>query len=220
MSVDPPPYPGPPAWDPVPSQGNYPPPGYPPAAPGYPPPGYPPPHSGKPPPKKYWYGIGGALVAVGLLVGAGVFVGTLVSALGKQPSSGHTFASGSSTLVHADAGETKVIYIANADAAGGHRVHCDTSDSSGQPVAMDRYHGSMTLNQWEATFTFTAGPAGDYTVGCVGAPTDNYGVGGQPDPGALVTGILGAIGGVGIVVGGIATIVVTAVLRRRRIARG
>lgn len=217
MSVDPPPYPVPPAWGPsaVPAQGSYPP-----SGPGYPPPGpgYPPPSSGKQAPKKYWYGIGGALVAVGLLIGVGVFVGALVNVLGKQPGAGHTFASGATTTVHADAGETKVIYIANADAAGGHRIHCDTSDSSGRPVQMQRYHGSLTLNRWEATFTFTAGPSGDYTVGCVGAPTDSFGVGGQPNPGAFVAGVFGALGGGGILVLGVVTIVITAVLRRRRAA--
>jgi hypothetical protein len=219
VSVDPPPYPGQPAGNP---SAMPPPGGYPPPSPGYPPPysGYPPPYSGKQAPKKYWYGIGVALLVVGLLIAVGVFVGALVNVMGKQPSAEHSFASGGSTTVHVNARETKVVYVANADAAGGHHVHCDTSDSSGQPVPMQRYNGSMTLNQWEATFTFSAGTSGDFTVGCVGAATDSFGVGGEPNPGAFVVGILGALGGGGIVVVGIVTIVITAVLRRRRAARG
>jgi hypothetical protein len=226
VSVDPPPYPGQPAWDPsaLPPQGGYPPPG-----PGYPQPysgypqrysGYPQPYSGKPAPKKYWYGIGVALLVIGLLTAVGVFVGALVNIMGKQPSAEHTFASGGSTTVHVNARDTKVVYIANADAAGGHHVHCDTSDSSGQPVQMQRHSGSMTLNQWDATFTFTAPTSGDFTVGCVGAASDSFGVGGEPNPGAFVVGILGALGGGVVVVLGIVTIVITAVLRRRRGARG
>lgn len=219
MSVDPPPYPGQPAWNP---SAMPPPGGYPPQNPGYPPqnPGYPPPAPGKPAPKKYWYGIGGALLAVGLLVAVGVFVGALVSVMGKQPSSEHSFASGGSTTVHVNASQTKVVYIANADAAGGHHVHCDTSDSSGQPVQMARYSGHMTLNQWEATFTFAPSASGDFTVGCVGAASDSFGVGDEPNPAAFVVGILGALGGGGVAVLGIVMIVITAVLRRRRGIRG
>jgi hypothetical protein len=233
VSVDPPPYPGQPPWDPSapPPQGGYPPPGqgYPPSSPGYPPPnpgysqpysGYPQPYSGKPAPKKYWYGIGIALLVIGLIIGVGVFVSALVDIMGKQPSAEHTFASGGSTTVHVDAKDTQVVYIANADAAGGHHVHCDTSDSSGQPVQMQRHHGNMTLNQWDATFTFTAPASGDFTVGCVGAASDSFGVGGEPNPGAFVVGILGALGGGVVAVLGIVTIVITAVLRRRRGARG
>jgi preprotein translocase subunit Sss1 len=127
----------------------------------------------KPTPKKYWYAVASVLTAVGLIV-CGVGIGMIVNSVGMQPTSEHTFGAGGSTTVHIDAGETKVVYVANATAAGGHRVHCDTIGGDSGSVQMNRYRGSLTLNQWDATFTVTPSTTADYTIRCTGAASDTF----------------------------------------------
>ena len=133
---------------------------------------YPMPPARKPPPKKSWYIVGAVLTVVGLIV-AGFGIGVVVNSTGTQPASEHTFRAGGSTTVHIDAGETKVVYIANATAAGAHHVHCDTvgGDSASGSLDMKQYQGRLTLNQWDATFTVTPSQSGDYTIRCTGAPS-------------------------------------------------
>ncbi len=214
MSIDPPPWAFNGGANPPPYPGQQP--SYP---PGFgPPPGYgwtPPPE--KPRPKKRWYGVGIGLLVIGLVLGGGLFAGALFSVVGKRPGAEHTFASGGSTTVHIDGGATKVIYIENADEAGRHHVHCDVDSASAQRARLQRFSG-MRLDHWEAFFTIDAIDSGDYTVTCMGAGSDTFGVGDKPNMGAFAGGILGAFAGAGMVVAGVVTIVVTAVLRRRRSA--
>ena len=117
--------------------------------------------------------------------------------------------------MHIDAGETKVVYVANATAVGGHRVHCDATGGSGS-TEMKQYQGSLTLNQWDATFTVTPSQSGDYTIRCTGAPSDTFGVGEDPGLGGIFASVVAIIAGAFIVIVGLSVLTVIAVLRRRR----
>ncbi|WP_102141306.1 hypothetical protein [Mycobacterium hubeiense] len=155
------------------------------------------------------------LLVIGLVL-AGAGIGMMMRAFGKQPDSEHTFGSGGSTTVRIDAGETKVVFIANAAVAGGHQVHCDTFGEGGRGVEMKQFEDSLTLNQWEATFTITPGTSGNYTVTCMGAASDTFGVGESPGGALLFGSLVGVVGGVIMAMVGISVLVLTAVLRRRR----
>jgi hypothetical protein len=157
------------------------------------------------------------LIVAGLVV-IGVGVGLVANSLGKQPTSEHTFAAEGSTTLHIDAGETKVVYVANATAAGGHRVHCDTIGGERGDVELKQYPGSLTLNQWDATFTVTPSKSGEYTIRCTGAPSDTFGVGEDPDGGTIFAGVLASIAGAFPLILGLWALIVTAWLRRRRSA--
>lgn len=155
------------------------------------------------------------LTVVGLIV-CGVGIGTVVNSIGKQPASEHTFGAGESTTVHIDAGETKVVYVANAPAAGGHRVHCDTIGGDRGATQMKQYQGSLTLNQWDATLTVTPNQSGDYTIRCTGHPSDTFGVGEDPGLRAIFVSVLTSIAGTFLIVVGLSALTVTIWLRRRR----
>jgi hypothetical protein len=228
VSIDPPPYnaadphnpapipprhPAPPGWQP--GYGAQPAPGW--GTPtAYPPAGYPMPPR-KPPPKKLWYAVSAVLIVLGLFA-IGVGIGIVANSLGKQPTSEHTFGARESTTLHIDAGETKVVYVANATAAGGHRVHCDVTGGQRGDGEFKRYPGSLTLNQWDATFTFTPSKSGEYTIRCTGAPTDTFGVGEDPEGGTILAGVLASIAGAFLLVVGLSALTVTAWLRRKRAA--
>ncbi|GBE65223.1 hypothetical protein MFM001_16850 [Mycobacterium sp. MFM001] len=192
------------------------------AQPGYgwhspvvPPPGAYPPYApvGKRAPRKYWYAIGTALIVLGVVFGVGAGV-KFLDIMGKQPPSEHTFGSGESTTLHMNAGGTNVVFIANADTGARHRVHCDVTPGVG--VAMTNYTGDMTVNQWKAYFTITASRSGDYTVSCTGSSSDKFGVGGDLRMGEFVGAFLAGLGGLALMAVGVLTLVLTAVLRRRR----
>jgi hypothetical protein len=210
----PPSYPAPAAWQP--GYGAQPSPGW--GTPtALPPSAYPPPPTRKPPPKKLWYVVSAALIAIGLVV-IGVGVAMVASSLGKQPTSEHTFRAGGSTTVHIGAGETKVVYVTNATAAGGHRVNCQTTVGERGDAELKRYPGRLTLNQWDATFTLTPRKSGDYTIRCTGAPSDTFGVGEDPDGGTILAGVLASIAGAFPLIIGLSALTVTAWLRRKRSA--
>jgi hypothetical protein len=171
----------------------------------------------KPAPKRYWYAVAAVLTAVGLAV-CGIGIGMVVNSIGEQPTSEHTFGAGESTTVHIDAGETKVVYVANATAVGGHRVHCDAAGGDSGSIEMKQYQGSLTLNQWDATFTVTPSQSGDYTIRCTGAPSDTFGVGEDPGLGGIFASVVAIIAGAFILILGLSALTVTAWLRRRRAA--
>lgn len=172
------------------------------------------PHAMKPGPKKFWYGIGAALLVLGLALGIGLGVGMIVSALGERPTGETTFASGESTTVAFDAGASRVVFV---DVGGeGHRVKCRIVDGPSQDVQIAEFDGNLVLNQWEAVFTVTAEQAGDYTISCIGEDSDTFGVGGDAGVGSLILGVFATIAGVFLVLAGTVVLIVTAVLRRRR----
>lgn len=211
MSFDPPPQ-------------HWPPPGGPPGYPGQPghgwgmAPPYPQPYppARKPPPNKLWYVVSAALLAVGLVVVVGVGVGIIVHSFGDEPDAGHSFPAGGSTTLHIDAGQQKVVYVANARAAAAHQVHCDTTGDDGKAVSMSRYPGGLVLNRWEAMFTISPDRAGDYTVRCSGAPSDTFGVGDNPGLTPVLGAVLAALFGALLLIAGLSILTVALVLRRRR----
>jgi hypothetical protein len=115
-------------------------------------------------------------------------------------------------------GETNVVYVANATAAGGHRVYCDTTGGQRGDVELKRFEGSLTMNQWDATFTVTPNKSGDYTIRCTGAPSDTFGVGEDPGLGTIFGAVLASIAGALPLIVGLSVLTVTAWLRRRRSA--
>lgn len=187
--------------------------GYGPPAPGHVP-GYPPyPPQRKAPPKKRWYGVGAALLLAGVAaVAFGAFGLSAFSDAAPQSS----FGSGEMTTVHFAAGETKVIFVANAGEK--HHVRCNvgTRTGSDDDIKMDNYDGSLTINQWQAVFTVTAQNASDYAVKCEGVASDEFGVGGDAKATSLVGGIFAIVGGGFLCVLGIVTLLVTAILQWRR----
>ncbi|MBP2453748.1 hypothetical protein [Mycolicibacterium lutetiense] len=185
---------------------------------GYgPPPGYfPGPPQQKSAPKKLWYGVGAALLIVGLLVAALGGVGMIGNFSDAAPDAEHTFGNGETTTVHFDAGETKTIFVANP--GENHHVRCNvrTRTGSDDDIKMDNYDGTLTINQWQAVFTVTVQKASDYAVTCKGTASDEFGVGGDAKPASLVGGIFAMLGGGFLGFLGIVTLIVTAILRRRR----
>jgi len=78
--------------------------------------------------------------------------------------------------------------------------------------------GSLTLNQWEATFIITPKKSGEYTIRCTGAPSDTFGVGEDHDGGTILAGVLASIAGASPLIVGLSALTVTAWLRRKRSA--
>ncbi|MEV0670754.1 hypothetical protein [Mycobacterium sp. NPDC050441] len=175
-------------------------------------PGYPQP---KAPPRKRWYGVGAALLIAGLAVAVlgGVGIGGLADA---TPDAENTFGNREMTTVHFDAGETKVIFVANPGEH--HKVRCNVGNQRGSDdkAKIDNYDGNLTINEWQAVFTVTAQQSSDYAVTCEGAPSDEFGVGGNAKPSSLIGGIFAILGGGFLSVLGIVTIIITAISRRRR----
>jgi hypothetical protein len=135
--------------------------------------------------------------------------------MGLQPQNEATFGNGGSTTVHLEPGAKKVVFIANS-LAGEHPVRCITTGTSTARVSLKTYEGTMSLNRWRAMFTLDAAQAGDYTVSCIGAPSDTFGVGGYASPAAFVGSLFSIFGGLALALAGAVTTIVAAVLRRRR----
>ncbi|MCZ8382601.1 hypothetical protein O6P37_27395 [Mycobacterium sp. CPCC 205372] len=100
------------------------------------------------------------LVLLGL-VGAAVAVAAIVDVIGKAPGEADTFNSGDAVVVQMDAGTTRVVFV-DSGGAGAHDVNCDVANRPGDSVPMERFDGSLTLDDWEALFTVTAPNAGEY----------------------------------------------------------
>ena len=132
------------------------------------------------------------------------------------PDAEHTFANGEMKTVHFDAGETKVIFVADRGEHDTGQCSISTPTGSDDDIKMDNYDGTLTINQWQALFTVTVQKASDYAVTCKGAASDEFGVGGDAKPVSLVGGIFAIFGGGVLCVAGILTLVITALVRRRR----
>lgn len=200
-----------------------PPPGYPPGYPGQPgwgapvpPPamGYPPYLVARPAPRKSWYVVAAVLIVLGVIAGVGAGL-TGLQIMGNQPRGQDSFGSGGSATVHIDSGATKIIYVADAGTGAVHRIHCEVAPVQG--LQFTRYGRNLALGEWTAYFKITAGQSGDYLVSCIGSASDRFGVGDDVGHGALVAAVVGGLGSAALFVLGIVTLVVTAVLRRRRL---
>lgn len=170
----------------------------------------------KKPPRKFWYGIGATLIAIGLILGLGVGIGGLVRIKGIQPQSESIFGNGGSTTVRLNPGSKKVVFIANSLATGEHPVRCITTGTATERASLKTYEGTMSLNRWRAMFTLEAAQGADYTVSCIGIPSDTFGVGGYASPTAFVGSVFSIFGGLALALAGAVTTIVAAVLRRRR----
>ncbi|OBI79903.1 hypothetical protein [Mycobacterium asiaticum] len=203
------------------------PPGYswtPPA--GSPPSGFPSPQgAGEPRPQKFWYAIGGILVALGLLGGAigaiSTFAGEVGDLTARAPTSEHTFGNKGSTNVSIDAGASKTIYVTQRTPRS--NITCTARGTAGQrKPTLTEYQSNVTINQWRALFTLTVQDGGDYSVSCSGPSEAGFGVGDHVTGGQVAHSVAGVfvaagIGGV-FVIAGVIVLAVTA-FRRSRSAR-
>lgn len=170
----------------------------------------------KRPPRKFWFGIGAALIAIGLVLGLGAGVGGVLRVNGMQPRTETIFTTGGSTTVHLDAGARRVLFVVGSAANGGHPVRCVATGAATSRPSLKRYDGEMGLSRWHAMFTIEATESADYTVSCIGAPSDTFGVGGYAGPESFALSVLSIVAGFAIALVGAVTTIVTAVLRRRR----
>ncbi|MUL81113.1 MULTISPECIES: hypothetical protein [unclassified Mycolicibacterium] len=180
-------------------------------------PGYvpgPPPR--KPGPKKRWYGVGGALLTLGVILGLAGGFGMIGGVMDKLPSVEHTFGNDEMTVVHFDAGESRVIFVSSA--GKDHQVHCDVATRTGSDdeAEIKNYDGGLTLGEWQAVFTVTAQQSADFAVTCQGHASDKFGVGGNAKPTAVIGGVFAVLSGGFLCTVGIVALIVIAVLRHRR----
>jgi hypothetical protein len=157
------------------------------------------------------------LIAAALLltttVVAGVLAAWLMSGVFRvQPSPSDQFASGGLASVELRAGEAKMIYVENAESSP-QRVDCRglSSASAARAVAIEPVSADITVNNWKAAFSITAGQTGTYKLTCTGSPGDTFGVGGPASGSSIgasvilillagVTGLAGLItGSIGLV---------------------
>jgi hypothetical protein len=177
--------------------------------------GYPLNTARKPPPKKFWYIFAAVLIVVGIAVSA-VGITNIANSFGQLPSAEHTFTSGGSTTVHVEADQKMLIYIENTSASGRRHIDCASTGGASGGVQLQRYQDSLSLNEWDAAFTLTAGTSGDYTVTCTGAPNDTFGIGEDPGVGDMFGAVLASIAGMLPVIVGLSVLTVCLWLRRRR----
>jgi hypothetical protein len=83
---------------------------------------------------------------------------------------------------------------------------------------LKQFDGSLTINQWDATFAVTPNESGEYTIRCTGAASGTFGVGEDPGLGTVFGAVLASIAGVLPLIVGLSMLTVTAWLRRRRSA--
>ncbi|MBA0047555.1 hypothetical protein MLB1_14675 [Mycobacteroides sp. LB1] len=162
----------------------------------------------------YWYGIGAALIAVGVIGGIALFITGMIAMM-QGPTS--QFEGNGSATVPFEAGTSQIIYIADVKSgvsvAG--RTRCVARDDENRDAAISRYSGSLSINQWSALYVVTAQDAGDYTISCAGSPDMYYGVGPRASTAAKSVTIAGPIVGVSLAAAGLIVLVVTASRRRQ-----
>lgn len=163
---------------------------------------------------RYWYAIGAALIAVGLIGGIGLFVTGLVYAL-KGPTS--QFDANSSSTAQFASGDSMIIYVADVEPVPKLTMNtrCAARDENNNDATVSRYNGSMSINQWHALYVVTAHQGGTYTVSCAGYSDITYGLGPRAGTGAITAAFAGPIGGITLTGAGIITLIVTASRRRK-----
>lgn len=162
----------------------------------------------------YWYAIGAALIAVGLIGGIGLFVTGLVYAL-TGPTSQFD-ANGSATAQFAS-GDSMIIYIADVELVPKltQNIRCVARDENNNDATVSRYDGSLSINQWHALYVVRAHQAGNYTVSCAGYSDITYGLGPRAGTGAITATFAGPIAGLTLAGGGIIVLIITASRRRK-----
>ncbi len=163
---------------------------------------------------RYWYAIGAALIATGLIGGISLFVAGLVYAL-KGPTSQFN-ANGSATAQFAS-GDSMIIYVADVEPVPKltQNTRCVARDENNNDATVSRYNGSMSINQWHALYVVSAHQAGTYTVSCAGYSDITYGLGPRAGNGAITAAFAGPIGGITLVGAGTIVVAITASRRRK-----
>ncbi|TDZ98353.1 hypothetical protein [Mycobacteroides salmoniphilum] len=162
---------------------------------------------------RYWYGIGAALIAAGVIGGIALFIAGIVSVV-QGPT--HEFDGNGSATVPFAAGTSQIIYVADVKVGTSvaARTRCVARDENNRDATLRRYGGSMSINRWNALDVVTAQEAGNYTISCAGPADRYYGVGPRASTAAITATIAGPLGGVCLVVAGIIVLIVTASRRR------
>ncbi|MFD6196413.1 hypothetical protein ACFWE3_06870 [Mycobacteriaceae bacterium NPDC060252] len=163
---------------------------------------------------RYWYSIGAALVAVGLIGGIGLFVTGLLYAL-KGPTS--QFDANGSATAQFDSGDEMIIYVADVEPVPKltQNTRCVARDENNNNATVSRYNGSMSINQWHALYVVRAHQTGTYTISCAGYSDITYGLGPRAGSGAITAAFAGPIGGITLVGAGAIVLGVTASRRRK-----
>lgn len=163
---------------------------------------------------RYWYAIGTALIAVGLIGGVGLFVAGLAYAL-KGPTS--QFDANGSATAQFGAGQEMIIYVADVEPVPKltQNTRCVARDENNNNATVSRYNGSMSINQWRALYVVSAHQAGNYTISCAGYSDITYGLGPRAGSGAITAAFAGPIGGITLVGAGAIVLGVTASRRRK-----
>lgn len=163
---------------------------------------------------RYWYAIGTALIAVGLIGGVGLFVAGLVYAL-KGPTS--QFDANGSATAQFGVGQEMIIYVADVEPVPKltQNTRCVARDENNNDATVTRYNGSMSINQWHAFYVVSAHQAGNYTVSCAGYSDITYGLGPRAGGGAIAAALVGPFAGIALVGAGTVVLVITASRRRK-----
>ncbi|MUM15503.1 hypothetical protein FZI91_18085 [Mycobacterium sp. CBMA271] len=162
----------------------------------------------------YWYGIGAALIAVGVIAGITVFIAAMVSVL-QGPTD--EFSGDGSVTAPFEAGTSKIIYLADTKASSAVYAHtrCTARDDKNRDATVSRYDGSLSINQWSALYVVSAPEDGNYTISCAGPSDMYYGVGPRASSAAKFAIFAGPFGGVCLAAAGLVVLIVTASRRRQ-----
>ncbi|TDZ82102.1 hypothetical protein DE4585_02631 [Mycobacteroides salmoniphilum] len=167
------------------------------------------------PTPRYWYAIGTALIAIGLVAGIALLVAGLTSVF-KGPTS--QFDTNSSATAQFDSGTSMIIYVADVEPVPKltRNTRCVARDENNNDATVSRYSGSMSINQWHALYVVTARQAGNYSISCAGYSDITYGLGPRASRGAITAAVMGPIGGIALVGAGTIVVAVTSSRRHKR----
>ena len=171
-------------------------------------------------PRRVWYLVAALSGLVLAAAGAVLIVVTVRDAVDSIDTT-RSFSSGESRTLHLTQGKTVVIYMSQP---GHGQVDCRIPGLA--PGSMTEPGGSVRITlgsrTWERVFEVTPDAGGAYTLTCTSERPAEFAVGDKPHVGAMVGGIVAAIGCfLAAFLVSAAIVVVTAVRRsrhRRRLA--
>jgi hypothetical protein len=148
-------------------------------------------------PRRFWYVVAGVIALGGILLGIGLFILGLVTAVRSVPDLGTQFTAGEAKTVTMTAGDKKVIF---ADSAAVNPT-CTGSAPNGGNIDLSTLSYSFTVTkgdrEWRGIYEDKTDKDGAYQITC-GAPSDSspateYAIGDAPKFGGFLGGILGGL---------------------------
>jgi hypothetical protein len=166
-------------------------------------------------PSRGWY-VFAAIFAVIMFVGGGVGLAYGIVTAVKTIDLGTKFNSGQTISVTWDTTPTRAIFARASDPGRTH-LDCSVTGPDGNPLQLTVPGGKFTTTingvSWMEIYTLNPPTAGTYRVTCRSSDVPEFAAGKHPRVSVLLGGVLGgiaavAIGGVGILISIIITIVV------------